>query len=91
MWVYDGQLGATTENPSFSLNSALLSRCRVVTLQQLTPAQLAPLLQTALDDTERGLGLCGVPNYHIILLLLRKKKIVASVIWSSPSLLAIRP
>jgi putative ATPase len=49
-------LGATTENPSFSLNSALLSRCRVFVLAQLTPQQLTPLLSRALEDKERGLG-----------------------------------
>ena len=49
-------LGATTENPSFSLNAALLSRCRVVVLAQLTPENLAPLLTRALADNERGLG-----------------------------------
>jgi putative ATPase len=40
-------LGATTENPSFSVIHALLSRCRVVTLHQLTPEDLTPLLQKA--------------------------------------------
>jgi putative ATPase len=53
-------LGATTENPSFSLNSALLSRCRVVTLAQLGAAELAALLQRAVADAERGLGDAGV-------------------------------
>lgn len=49
-------IGATTENPSFELNGALLSRTRVFVLQPLEPEALAALLRRALDDTERGLG-----------------------------------
>jgi putative ATPase len=49
-------IGATTENPSFEINAALLSRCRVYTLQGLTEAQVIGLLERALRDTERGLG-----------------------------------
>ena len=49
-------IGATTENPSFEINSALLSRMRVFVLHQLTPEQVAEILQRALHDTERGLG-----------------------------------
>ncbi|WP_263409816.1 replication-associated recombination protein A [Terriglobus tenax] len=49
-------IGATTENPSFEVNAALLSRCRVYTLQQLTQPQIVALLQRALTDEERGLG-----------------------------------
>jgi len=49
-------IGATTENPSFEIVSALLSRCRVYVLQQLTEAQIVTLLQRALTDSERGLG-----------------------------------
>jgi len=49
-------IGATTENPSFELNAALLSRCRVYTLQPLTEAQIIGLLQRALADESRGLG-----------------------------------
>jgi putative ATPase len=58
-WVERGSIrliGATTENPSFEINSALLSRCRVYTLHQLTDAQIVTLLQRALSDSERGLG-----------------------------------
>jgi putative ATPase len=58
-WVERGSIrliGATTENPSFEINSALLSRCRVYTLQQLTDSQIVTLLQRALYDSERGLG-----------------------------------
>jgi len=49
-------IGATTENPSFEVNAALLSRCRVFTLLPLTPEQIIGLLRGALVDTERGLG-----------------------------------
>ncbi len=49
-------IGATTENPSFEINSALLSRCRVYVLKQLTEDQLVVLLRRALTDAERGLG-----------------------------------
>jgi putative ATPase len=49
-------IGATTENPSFEIISALLSRCRVYVLQPLSEAQIAELLRRALEDRERGLG-----------------------------------
>ena len=49
-------IGATTENPSFEINSALLSRCRVYVLQPLTEEQIVELLKRALEDRERGLG-----------------------------------
>jgi len=49
-------IGATTEDPSFEINSALLSRCRVYVLQQLTEDQIVLLLRRALADNERGLG-----------------------------------
>jgi putative ATPase len=48
--------GATTENPYFELNSALLSRLRVYRLEPLTDEQIATLLQRALSDEERGLA-----------------------------------
>jgi len=53
-------VGATTENPSFEVNSALLSRCRVVVLEQLSPEDLKGLMRRALADAERGLGELGV-------------------------------
>jgi putative ATPase len=53
-------IGATTENPSFEIISALLSRCRVYVLQPLTEAQIAALLRRALEDAERGLGALGL-------------------------------
>jgi putative ATPase len=49
-------VGATTENPSFELNSALLSRCRVHVLDAVSADGIAEALRRALDDTERGLG-----------------------------------
>jgi putative ATPase len=49
-------IGATTENPSFEIISALLSRCRVYVLQPLTEEQIAMLLRRAIEDKERGLG-----------------------------------
>jgi putative ATPase len=49
-------IGATTENPSFEINSALLSRCRVYVLKPLTEEQIVMLLRRALGDRERGLG-----------------------------------
>ena len=49
-------IGATTENPSFEIISALLSRCRVYTLNALTEDEILTLLTRALTDTERGLG-----------------------------------
>ncbi|MEE8660157.1 hypothetical protein CGLAMM_02225 [Acetobacteraceae bacterium EV16G] len=50
-------VGATTENPSFSLNSALLSRCQVLILNRLDDAALEALLQRAEDDAGRALPL----------------------------------
>src|ERR1700678_724237 len=49
-------IGATTENPSFEINGALLSRTRVYVLQPLTEDQIVELLKRALGDQERGLG-----------------------------------
>lgn len=49
-------IGATTENPSFEINGALLSRCRVYILKPLSEEQIVELLQRALADSERGLG-----------------------------------
>jgi putative ATPase len=49
-------IGATTENPSFEVNSALLSRSKVYVLQPLSLEQVVLILRRALADTERGLG-----------------------------------
>ncbi len=49
-------IGATTENPSFEINGALLSRCRVYSLKQLSEEEIMVLLRRALEEEERGLG-----------------------------------
>jgi len=49
-------IGATTENPSFEVNGALLSRSRVVVLNQLSESEVKTILQNALVDEERGLA-----------------------------------
>jgi putative ATPase len=49
-------VGATTENPSFELNGALLSRCKVVVLEPLAPEAIARIVERALRDISRGLG-----------------------------------
>lgn len=49
-------IGATTENPSFEVTGALLSRCRVLVLNQLTDEEIMIILRRALDDHERGLA-----------------------------------
>ena len=53
-------VGATTENPSFELNSALLSRCRVHVLDAVTPDAIVVTLKRALADEARGLGTLGL-------------------------------
>lgn len=53
-------VGATTENPSFAVNGALLSRCRIVALQSLPDAAVERLVRDALTDGERGLGMRGL-------------------------------
>ena len=61
--VEDGTIvliGATTENPSFEVIAPLLSRTRVLVLEPLAPAQIARVLDRALDDRERGLGAAGL-------------------------------
>jgi len=49
-------VGATTENPSFEVISALMSRCTLFVLEPLSPEEVALILRRALDDEERGLG-----------------------------------
>ena len=64
-YVEDGTItliGATTENPSFEVNSALLSRSRVFVLHALSDDEVATLVERALEDRERGLG-----NMHVVL------------------------
>lgn len=53
-------IGATTENPSFELNNALLSRARTYVLKSLTPEDLEQIIDQALADSERGLGERGL-------------------------------
>ncbi|GLS84652.1 replication-associated recombination protein A [Paraferrimonas haliotis] len=62
-YIEDGTVmfvGATTENPSFELNNALLSRARVYQVKPIDSTALAELLQKALADNERGLGHRGI-------------------------------
>ncbi len=66
-FVEDGTLvfvGATTENPSFEVNGALLSRARVYVLKGLTGPDLEALLDRTLTDTVRGLGALGLVLDH---------------------------
>ena len=61
-YVEDGTLtfiGATTENPGFALNNALLSRVRVYVLNSLDPAAIRQVVDRALSDAERGLVVAG--------------------------------
>lgn len=60
-------VGATTENPSFELNSALLSRCRVHVLEAVSPEHIEQALRRALDDRERGLGDRGIAIAPVLL------------------------
>ena len=65
-------IGATTENPSFELNNALLSRARVYVLKNLTDEALLKILEQALIDMERGLGRLN------IVLTNAQKRLIAS-------------
>ncbi len=72
-YVEDGTftfIGATTENPSFELNNALLSRARVYVLKSLTVEDIDAVLLRALNDSERGLG-----NRDIVLDEVLRKRI----------------
>jgi putative ATPase len=73
--VEDGTIiliGATTENPSFHLNAALLSRCLVLTLDPLSEEALAAIARRALADPERGLGATGIGLDEATLAVLAK-------------------
>ncbi|MBI5047758.1 MAG: replication-associated recombination protein A [Deltaproteobacteria bacterium] len=64
-YVEDGTItliGATTENPSFEVNAPLLSRCKVLVLEQLVSEDLKIIIKRALEDKERGIG-----NLNILL------------------------
>jgi putative ATPase len=61
--VEDGTIvlvGATTENPSFAVTAALLSRCKVFRLESLGAAEMVAVLRRALEDSDRGLGAKGL-------------------------------
>ena len=55
-------IGATTENPYFEVNNALLSRCRIFELKPLEKKDLLKIIDRALEDKERGLG-----NFNIVI------------------------
>src|SRR5436309_13049971 len=60
-------IGATTENPSFEIISALLSRSRVYVLKPLTEEQIVVLLRRALEDKERGVGAMNLSASYDVL------------------------
>ncbi len=66
-------IGATTENPSFELTGALLSRCRVFVLEPLTQDHIATLVRRALEDRDRGLGSLGLAIEEDALALLTRE------------------
>ena len=69
--VEDGTIvliGATTENPFFEVNRALLSRLRLITLESLSPEAIGGLLRRALEDSDRGVGAKGVTADQEVLL-----------------------
>lgn len=65
-------VGATTENPSFQVNGALLSRCAVHVLQPLSEDALLGLMRRALDEPERGVGSLGLTIEDDVLLRLAR-------------------
>lgn len=65
-------IGATTENPSFEVNSALLSRARVYVLKPLSEAELIMVMRQALVDTTRGLGLRRIQVTDEVLAMLAR-------------------
>jgi putative ATPase len=60
-------IGATTENPSFEINAALLSRSKVFVLESLVTEQIVSILKRALEDTDRGLGRIRLEVSHEML------------------------
>ena len=75
-WVENGTItliGATTENPSFELTGALLSRCRVFVLEPLTLDDIKTVVLRALQDRDRGLGSLGVTIEDDALALLARE------------------
>ncbi len=65
-------IGATTENPSFAVNAALLSRCKVIRLEALPEEDLVRVLSRALQDDALGLGSLGISAPDDVLLLIAK-------------------
>ena len=65
-------IGATTENPSFEINSALLSRTRIVVFSRLTATDIAKILARALKDKEKGLGDKNIQITREIIALIAK-------------------
>ncbi|MDD4901072.1 MAG: replication-associated recombination protein A [Patescibacteria group bacterium] len=63
-------IGATTENPSFEVRGALLSRCRVFVLKQLGAEQIVKIIKRALRDEERGLGKLNIKIDEAVIRLL---------------------
>src|SRR5258708_10837541 len=75
-WVENGVIlndAATTENPSFELTGALLSRCRVFVLEPLTVDHLKTLVRRALADRDRGLGSLALTLHEDALALLPRE------------------
>ena len=66
-------IGATTENPSFEINGALLSRVRVFVLQPLAPGEITEVIRRAFTDVERGLGSMGLTADDDALALLARE------------------
>src|SRR6185295_5194861 len=66
-------MGATTENPSFEVNNALLARLKVIVLPMLEPEALVRVLRRALEDKEQGLGRSAVTSTEDTL------KLIASI------------
>lgn len=74
-FVEDGTvnfIGATTENPSFELNNALLSRCKTYVLKRIEEADVVALLQRALKDEDSGLGKLSIQIDDSLLQLIAK-------------------
>ena len=74
-FVEDGTvffIGATTENPSFELNNALLSRCKTYVLKRIDEEAIVKLLQRALSDTEQGLGQQSIQISEDVLALIAR-------------------
>jgi len=93
-FVEDGTvtfIGATTENPSFELNNALLSRARVYVLKALGEADILAIIDRALSDAERGLGDRNIepgPDWHRWPMAMPAGR---SICWRSPPIWARRP